>query len=112
MVKPILPTLKEKKRYVVYEILSQKNLDKNPSIEIVKKTKLFLGLFESAKAGLQSITYDQKLQRGVLRVSNKFVDKLKISLALINDLEDGDVAIKSIGVSGILKKAKNKYMAG
>ncbi|NQU99066.1 hypothetical protein HQ533_06425 [Candidatus Woesearchaeota archaeon] len=109
--KPLLPTLKEKKRYLVYEVLSENNLKKDLSREIVKKVASLLGIFDSAKAGIQSVEYDSKKQKGVLRVTVKGVDKLKTSLALINLLNDEEVTIRTIGVSGILKKAKDKYVA-
>ena len=44
-------------------------------------------------------------------MANKEVDKLKTSLALINQLNDEEITIRTIGVSGILKKARNKYFA-
>lgn len=110
--KPILPTLKEKKRYLVYEVLSEKKIELDLSREIVKKTTTLLGIFDSAKAGIQSVEYDKKHQRGVLRVTVKEVDKLKTTLALISQLNDEEITIRTLGVSGILKKAKNKYIAG
>ncbi len=110
--KPILPSLKEKKRYLVYEVLSQKPLEKDVSEEILNKTKGFLGIFDSAKAGLQNVEYDKKTQRGVIRVTTTQVDKLKTSLALISQLNEEESTIRTIGVSGILKKARNKYIAG
>lgn len=109
--KPLLPTLKEKKRYIVYEVLSENNLKEDVSIEIVKKVTTILGVFDSANAGLQSVEYDKKTHMGVLRVAVKQVDKLKMSLALINQLNDREIIIRTIGASGILKKARNKYMA-
>ncbi|MFH1589314.1 MAG: Rpp14/Pop5 family protein [archaeon] len=109
--KPLLPTLKEKKRYVVYEVLCEEDLKEDLSKEIVKKVTSILGVFDSAKAGVQSIEYDNKQHKGVLRVAVKQVDKLKMSLALINALNDKELTIRTIGASGILKKARSKYMA-
>lgn len=109
--KPLLPTLKEKKRYIVYEVLSENDLKEDLSMEIVKKVTTILGVFDSAKAGLQSVEYDKKQHKGVLRVAVKQVDKLKMSLALINQLNDREIIIRTIGASGILKKARSKYMA-
>ena len=110
-IKPIIPALKEKKRYLVYEIISDSPISKDVSEEIVKKSKEFLGVFDSAKAGIQHVDYDVKTQRGVIRVAVKSLDKMKTSLALINQLNDEEASIRTIGVSGILKKAKNKYFA-
>jgi len=112
--KPILQSLKEKKRYLVYEVISENEKDSNKdrSSEILKKVTNFLGVFESAKAGIQSVEYNKKKQRGVLRVSTKQLDKLRTSLAMVNQLNDEEVMIRTIGVSGILKKARTKYVAG
>ena len=110
--KQLSPSLKEKKRYLVYEIISEDELDKNPSKEIVKKLTSLLGIFDSAKAGMQSVQYDKKTQRGVLRVAHTELEKLKTTLALVNKIKDQDVLIRTVGVSGILKKARNKYIAG
>jgi len=111
MVKPLLPTLKEKKRYLVYEIISKKKIDKDISFEIVKKATSFLGVFDAAKAGLRNVKYDVKKQKGVIKVSHKQLAKLKTSLALVNEINNEEVNIHTIGVSGILKKAKDKYVA-
>ena len=109
--KILLPSLKEKKRYLVYEILADKDLDKNISNELINKLDSVLGVFDGAKAGLQSISYDKNAQKGMLRVNNKQVDKLKTSLMLIKHLNNQEIIIKTIGVSGIIKKAKQKYLA-
>jgi ribonuclease P/MRP protein subunit POP5 len=110
-IKPLLPSLKEKKRYLVYEIISEKKM-KDPSREILIKVKGFLGVLDSAKAGLMNIYYDKQKQRGVIKVGRKHVDKLKTSLLFVKNLDDEESIVKTIGVSGILKKAKNKYIAG
>jgi RNase P/RNase MRP subunit POP5 len=111
-VKPILPSQKEKKRYLVYEVITKKKLDKDPSKQIVAKAKRILGLFDSSEAGIQPVTYDKKKQRGVVRVNYKYVNKLKTSLMLMNSTERTTFILKTIGVSGILRKAYHKYIAG
>ncbi len=104
--KPLLPTLKEKKRYLVFEIISQKPLVRDISKELVTKVQRILGVFDAAKAGLMSIRYNVNTQRGVMKVSNKYVEKLKVSLMLTNMLENQDVLVQSLGVSGVLKKTE------
>lgn len=104
----LLPTLKEKKRYLVYEV-SQNIASHN---EIVAQANSLLGVFEGAKAGLQLITF--KNNKGIIRVSTKYADKLKLCLALIDTLakpanpEKNQVSIKTIYLSGLLNKAKQK----
>ena len=104
--KPILPSLREKKRYVVYQILSDKHLEKDPSKQITDETIKLLGVFDSAKAGIIPIKYDLKTQTGILKVNHVFVDKLKAVLMLIKEINKKEILIKTIGVSGVLKKTR------
>tara|TARA_Y100000034_G_scaffold135867_1_gene209505 strand:+ start:2484 stop:2819 length:336 start_codon:yes stop_codon:yes gene_type:complete len=108
--KPILPSLKEKKRYVVFEVKS-KNKIKFDSVksEIFSVTNKMLGEFETSKAGLMFLD-DWSGQRGILRVNHTYMDKLKASLLFVKDINKYDVIIQSRGVSGILKKARNKFL--
>ena len=107
--KPLLPTLKEKKRYLVYEVISKSELSKDVSTEVIKKCTELLGIFESSKAGLMNVKYNNEKQRGIIKVSNKYTDKLKTCLMMIKKLNDNEIIIKSIYVSGLLNKAE-KYI--
>ena len=67
-----------------------------------------MGEYTAAKAGLWIFNdrYNKyNNQRGLIRVNNKYVDLLKASLALVDDIENHRVIITSKGVSGTLKKA-------
>ena len=44
-------------------------------------------------------------------MNNRYVNHLKASLALIDQIKGQKVIVKSIGVSGIIKKAEKKYLA-
>jgi len=46
----------------------------------------------------------------LIKVSNKHVNNLKAALALITNIGREEVIVKSVGVSGILKKAEKKYL--
>jgi RNase P/RNase MRP subunit POP5 len=102
--KPILPSLREKKRYVVYQILSDKRIESDPSRLIADEAVKYLGIFDSAKAGVMPIKYDARTQTGVLKVNHNYVDKLKAVLMLVKEINKQSMIIRTIGVSGILKK--------
>ncbi len=112
--KPILPSLREKKRYLVFEIISkEKIIDINlVSNAIWHYCLQFLGQLGTAKAGLMVLNnkWNSELQRGIIKVSNKYVDALKAALTFANKIDNADVIFRSVGVSGILRKAENKYM--
>ena len=57
------------------------------------------------------ISWNPKKQRGIIRVNNKWVHALKSCFLFINNIDGKNAIIKSIGLSGIIKKAKSKYIA-
>ena|SRR3989338_6694241 len=110
-----LPTLREKKRYLAIEILSEESV--KYSSKLVSKAvwtacQKFMGAINTAKAGIWVIEEKWKfnIQRGLIKVNNRFVEQLMASLALISKINKDNIIIRSIGVSGIIKKAEYKYL--
>jgi ribonuclease P/MRP protein subunit POP5 len=102
--KPLLPTLREKKRYIVYKIISEEKIDNNQAQKEIKNQCLrFLGELGYAKAGIQLI------KPNIIRVTTKYLDQTKMALGLIKNINNKKVIVDVIGVSGILKKAREKF---
>ena len=112
--KPILPSLREKKRYLVFEIISKEIINDISSVSnaIWHYSLQFLGQLGTAKAGLIVLDnkWNSQLQRGIIKVSHKYVDAVKAALAFADKIDSKDVIFRSIGVSGILKKAEAKFL--
>lgn len=113
-IKPVLPSSREKKRYVAFEVISK---NKTFSFQEVSRAfwnslLLFLGELEFGKAGIIMIsnTYNDKLMKGLIRVNNKYVEHLKASLSLVSAIEEQPVIVRTVGVSGIVNKAIKKYL--
>jgi ribonuclease P/MRP protein subunit POP5 len=111
--KPLLPTLRTKKRYVAYEVISQNDVPiQNTFASISNSFKECFGIFGLGNAGLiDTKIYNNLSKKGLLKINHKYVDQLKASMALITNINDTKVIVHAIGISGILKKAKIKYMA-
>lgn len=112
--KPLLPSLREKKRYIAYEIISEHKL--NLSADMVEKSILessldYMGDYGMSKAGVMVMKNKYRKQKGIIRVANKSADNLRASLALITHVNNTKVIVRSVGMSGILKKADN-YLSG
>jgi len=45
-----------------------------------------------------------------MRVNNKHADGLKASLIFVKNIEGKEAVVKSVGASGILKKAQQRYL--
>ncbi len=97
--KPMLPTLKEKKRYIVFEVISEEEQDIRTTAE--KTMQAFLGKLLINKSGARVIKTEKN--KGIIRVNHNFVNEVKASFVVSNIPE---TIIRSIKTSGTLKKAK------
>jgi len=112
-IKPILPSLREKKRYLVYEVIANKKFTPKEIEDTIKSS--YLGAFGEINLGNAGLIFlnkkfNNKKQKGLIRVNNKEVENLRYSLALIKKIKNSKVIIRSIGCSGIINKT-SKYLA-
>lgn len=104
--KPLLPALKEKKRYIVFEVITEK-FDRNRAQSILESECLkFLGEFGIAKSGFSIITDCWEKNKGIIKANPKYVNEVKMALSLVK----GNLIFNVIGVSGTLNKAKQKFI--
>ena len=109
-IKRILPSLREKKHYIAFEVISEERLDKIMVSEAIFDTnKSYLGELGCAKANLNVLNYNENSKKGMIKLNNKYVDYVKGSLALIKRIKNTKVIIKTIGVSGTIKNLKDKH---
>ncbi len=111
--KPVLPSLRENKRYLAFEIISEEKLDqkKHVSASIDYAVRKCLGLFDTAKAGIMFLPETYKDNKGIIKVNNSYLDMLRASLCFIGQIDRKKVVVRSLGASGIIRKAK-RYTEG
>ncbi len=113
-IKPLLPSLREKKRYLAFEIISKAKIKRSDSVfkAITASAVGFMGELGCSKAGIKTLNdrWDEGSQKGVLRVSSKYVDATRTAISLVRQIDDNEVIVRTIGVSGILKKATQKFL--
>ena len=108
--KPILPTLRENNRYLVYKV----NCDVKIALEQVKEAinkaclKL-MGEIAMAKANVY-VMKDFKNNKGIVKVNNKYLNELHASLLFVDNINGRKANVESVGVSGTIKKAREKFM--
>lgn len=101
------PSLKQKKRYVLFEIQASKLFSLAEVAEAIDSSLLrFLGEFGMAKASPQLVKekWSDKKQRFVLKVNHNHVDELKAAVILNKKIKNTPILIRSIVTSGTLKK--------
>ncbi len=109
--KALLPSLKEKRRYLVYEVLSEKEFSfKDLKEAIISSFKELFGLQGLSIAGLDFVEFEKN--KGILKVSTKGLDMLRATFCFVRKINKEDVVLRSLGVSGMLKKARIKFILG
>lgn len=107
-IKQILPSLKEKKRYLVFEVRSKGKINMETALKhIDNEVKRLLGEIGYGKAGVMFIDHNDN--KAVLKANNKEIDDVRLALTLVKDINNEEVVIRTLGVSGILNKAKEKW---
>ena len=105
----LLPSLREKKRYIAFEVQTNERIGLEQAKKAIEQTmKGFLGDLGIARAGILFLN-DWKENRGIIKVNTKYVDEIKASFALIQDIAHHKAIVKSIGVSGALEKIRSSY---
>ena len=98
----IKPSKRPKKRYIVFEVLSE--MDDTAIFKSIKKSALNVLGARYYDAGIRVLKskYNVKTHKGILRVNNKYAPLLRTAL-------NKSKILKTLGMSGILKKAEKKF---
>lgn len=100
-IKRLLPTQREKKRYLAYHVISHHKIP-TPMIEHTIKNKLttFLGVTQTADAAphLIKTTHDHT---GILKIHPQYLNHARTALMTITHINNEPVLIRTLGVSGI-----------
>ena len=109
--KLLKPSLREKKRYLVYEVISDTGMNYNNIKENILKTfKEYFGNIILSKADMRFIEF--KDNKGIIRVNNKYLDHLRATFCLLGKVNKEEIIVRSLGVSGMINKARSKFMNG
>tara|TARA_Y100000034_G_scaffold136399_1_gene212615 strand:- start:133 stop:456 length:324 start_codon:yes stop_codon:yes gene_type:complete len=105
--KPLLPTLKENPRYVLFRINSKEKFSqKDTELATMKACKQFLGELGIARAGIFFVRekFNKSDQTGVIRTNSKNINETKAALALIKTINNKKATVTAEKVSGIIRK--------
>lgn len=103
---------REKKRYITFEILSEEKIELEELIKSVwSHTINFIGVLGVAKTNLKFLNdfYDEKKQRFVVRCLPRDTEFVRLALALVSEINEKKVVLRSLGVTGTLKSARIRY---
>ena len=111
MSKPLPASIRERNLYMVFELISDSNFRREDVNRTVRNsTQRFLGELGSSKTSHWVIEWDEKIQKGILKLNHRSVDEVRSSLALVSKINDAKIIFHVLGVSGTIKGAREKYM--
>ena len=104
--KALLPSLKERKRYLVFEVISKSKIDDFKAVkdEIAASMASLIGDIGMAGASIQFIK--ERENKGLIMLNHNFLDHLRASLALVRTIKGVPAILCSVGVSGMINKAE------
>ncbi len=106
-------SLREKQRYLAFQIISKKEFDLGSVVNSIWWTILQLyGEYGTSKFFLwvPSNLYDQQNKKGIMRCGHMHVEDVRAALASIRQINDEPVIIKTLGVTGTIRSAKRKFL--
>jgi ribonuclease P/MRP protein subunit POP5 len=112
MPKPLPPTLRERNRYIAFELISDVKFRRDEVVNAVWNSALgFLGESGMARSSLWLMDWDEKKQRGILKVNHVSVEQVRAALALLKDINKKNCIFHALGVSGTVKKTREKFLS-
>lgn len=120
MAKLLKPTMREKNRYIAFKINSkpETKFGREDIIRLTSNACLrYLGELGTSKTSLWLTDWNVAQQKGILKVRHTELDNVKAALALVKETtlknnKENKISVQyiTLGVSGTIKKTKEKYM--
>lgn len=109
---PLPKSLREKKRYIVFEVLCERDRELGQVVDAIWDAVLdLLGQQGAARANpwVMGDLFDDEKQRGGIRVNKDDVEEVRAALALVQEVGGEEAAIQVLGVTGTMDSAREKY---
>jgi len=107
----VIPTLREKKRYVVFKVYSSDTIEydefRNAAINVMLKWMGEKGFGEANIKFIKNL-WNEKEMVGFVKCSTRYVHDVKFAFGLLRQVGDAKVLVRTVLVSGTISSAKRK----
>jgi len=110
---PMPPTLRDNQRYIVFEIVSKKEVAFENMVNVVWSASLQLfGEVGTSKFRMwvPSMLFDKARKKGVIRTTHDSVEEVRAVIASVKEIEGESVIFHVLGVTGTIRSAKSKFL--
>ena len=106
--KPHPPVLRDRRRYIVFEVLSEEKFSKKDIMRTLWDNAFeWIGVLGASEASFWVIDFDEKQQIGFLRCNNENLEKVRAILGFIEKVNNKKGCFHIISVTGTVKKARS-----
>jgi len=100
----------ERNRYLVFKIYSNSNISKEDLTKDIWRTLLTIyGEYGASKTNFWLIEYNENTRKGIIRCTHTTVNMMRTVLAFMTKIAETPVIIKTLGISGTIKAAREKF---
>jgi ribonuclease P/MRP protein subunit POP5 len=110
-VKVLPPTLRPKKRYIAFEVISESPIPRDELIrDIFSAASQLLGDVGASECAIRLLAFENT--NGVIRCASNRTENTRAVLATITNVKGNRVLLHVLGVSGTVLGATKKYLEG
>ncbi|MBW6462387.1 MAG: ribonuclease P protein component 2 [DPANN group archaeon] len=107
------PTMEIRERYIIFSIVSENKYSLENTVKTIWSSILQLfGEVGSSEFNvwIPSNLYNENTNTGIIRCSHNHVQQVRASLALIKSIDNKPLIFKTLGVTGTIRSAKDKFL--
>jgi ribonuclease P/MRP protein subunit POP5 len=106
---PLLPSLRNRKRYIAVVVVSEVPVQRNAFIAAVSQTGCtVLGDVGFAGCGISVLGFENNV--GIIKCKHTFISQTIGVLAFMTMIDGQKVIVQTLGVSGTVKGAQTKFL--
>ncbi|MFH1424164.1 MAG: Rpp14/Pop5 family protein [archaeon] len=107
----VKPTQKENWRYLAFELITNAKFKETDVVKAMVSSILrFHGELGASYTNVWMIEFNEGKQNGIMRCSHTAVQEVVAAVTLITKIDDKDAGFNILGVSGTIKKCREKFL--
>lgn len=107
--KRLLPSLRAKKRYLAFELVSEGQVSRSDLVkEVMSSASSLLGDVTASKCDIRVLGFEDC--KGIIQCSHTKVKETRASLATLTRVGGKRATLHVLGTSGTVKKATEKFL--
>lgn len=107
--KRLLPSLRAKKRYLAFELISEAPVSRSDLIkEVMYTASSLLGDITTSECDIKVLGFEDS--KGIIQCSHTKVKETRASLATLTRINGKMATLHILGISGTVKRATEKFL--